>query len=56
VTGYAVALPGDTSRDGSPVWYGGAKLARPVLAQAQPAVDRSRTVSAPGCGRAADTC
>jgi hypothetical protein len=27
VTGYAVALPGDTSRDGSPVWYGGAKLA-----------------------------
>jgi hypothetical protein len=27
VTGYAVALPGDTTRDGSPVWYGGAKLA-----------------------------
>ncbi len=27
VTGYAVALPGDTARDGSPVWYGGAKLA-----------------------------
>jgi hypothetical protein len=27
VTGYAVALPGDTSRDGGPVWYGGGKLA-----------------------------
>ena len=27
VTGYAVALPGDTSRDGNPIWYGGAKLA-----------------------------
>jgi hypothetical protein len=26
VTGYAVALPGDTARDGSPVWYGGGKL------------------------------
>lgn len=27
VTGYAVALPGDTSGDGNPVWYGGGKLA-----------------------------
>jgi hypothetical protein len=27
VTGYAVALPGDTTRDGDPVWYGGGKLA-----------------------------
>jgi hypothetical protein len=27
VTGYAVALPGDTCRDGGPVWYGGGKLA-----------------------------
>ena len=27
VTGYAVAMPGDTSRDGSPVWYSGGKLA-----------------------------
>jgi MobA/VirD2-like, nuclease domain len=27
VTGYAVALPGDTGPDGSPVWYGGGKLA-----------------------------
>ena len=27
VTGYAVALPGDTGRDGGPVWYGGGKLA-----------------------------
>ena len=27
VTGYSVALPGDTSRDGRPIWYGGGKLA-----------------------------
>ena len=27
VTGYAVAMPGDTTRDGGPVWYGGGKLA-----------------------------
>jgi len=27
VTGYAVALPGDTSRTGGPVWFGGGKLA-----------------------------
>jgi len=27
VTGYAVALPGDTSKGGGPVWYGGGKLA-----------------------------
>ncbi|MGE5286600.1 MAG: relaxase/mobilization nuclease domain-containing protein [Micromonosporaceae bacterium] len=27
VTGYAVALPGDTSRAGGPVWFGGGKLA-----------------------------
>ncbi|MGH3404043.1 MAG: relaxase/mobilization nuclease domain-containing protein [Streptosporangiaceae bacterium] len=27
VTGYAVALPGDTSRMGGPVWFGGGKLA-----------------------------
>ena len=27
VTGYAVALPGDTTRTGDPVWYGGGKLA-----------------------------
>jgi hypothetical protein len=27
VTGYAVALPGDTGKDGEPVWYGGGKLA-----------------------------
>ena len=26
VIGYAVALPGDTAKDGSPVWYGGGKL------------------------------
>jgi hypothetical protein len=27
VTGYAVALPGDTTRSGDPVWFGGGKLA-----------------------------
>src|ERR1022692_3315463 len=27
VTGYAVALPGDTAKAGEPVWYGGGKLA-----------------------------
>ncbi len=27
VTGYAVAMPGDTTKDGGPVWYGGGKLA-----------------------------
>jgi hypothetical protein len=27
VTGYAVALPGDITKDGSPVWYSGGKLA-----------------------------
>jgi hypothetical protein len=27
VTGYAVALGGDTTREGEPVWYGGGKLA-----------------------------
>jgi hypothetical protein len=27
VTGYAVALPDDTTRNGEPVWYGGGKLA-----------------------------
>jgi hypothetical protein len=27
VTGYAVALPGDISKAGNPVWYGGGKLA-----------------------------
>ncbi len=27
VTGYAVALPGDTANDGGPVWYSGGKLA-----------------------------
>ena len=37
VTGYAVALPGDTTQNGEPVWYGGGKLAAdlswPGLAQ-----------------------
>ena len=27
VTGYSVALPADTTKDGGPVWYGGGKLA-----------------------------
>ena len=37
VTGYAIALSGDTARNGEPVWYGGGKLAAdlswPGLAQ-----------------------
>ena len=37
VTGYAVALPGDVTKDGNPVWYSGGKLAAdltwPKLAQ-----------------------
>ena len=37
VTGYAVALPDDTARNGGPIWYGGGKLAAdlswPRLAQ-----------------------
>ena len=37
VTGYAVAFPDDTARNGEPVWYGGGKLAAdlswPKLAQ-----------------------
>jgi hypothetical protein len=27
VTGYAVAMPGDTAKGGGPIWYGGGKLA-----------------------------
>jgi len=27
VTGYSIALPSDTTKDGGPVWYGGGKLA-----------------------------
>jgi hypothetical protein len=27
LTGYAVALPGDRSKDGQPIWFGGGKLA-----------------------------
>jgi len=27
ITGYAVAFPGDTAKNGGPVWYGGGKLA-----------------------------
>lgn len=27
ITGYAVALPGDRTRDGEPVWFGGGRLA-----------------------------
>ena len=27
VTGYSVALPGETTKDGGPIWYGGGKLA-----------------------------
>ena len=48
VTGYAVALPGDTSKAGGPVWYSGGKLAPdltwPKLCQrwAQPATAGQR--------------
>jgi hypothetical protein len=45
VTGYAVALPGDTSREGNPVWYGGGKLAAdlswPKLSQRWPEADHA---------------
>jgi hypothetical protein len=41
VTGYAVALPGDRTTDGSPVWFGGGRLAAdlswPKLAASWPA-------------------
>jgi hypothetical protein len=38
VTGYAVALPGDTSRDGSPVWLHAAARQTPAPATRQPVV------------------
>ncbi|HEY5986557.1 MAG TPA: hypothetical protein VIV12_09290 [Streptosporangiaceae bacterium] len=57
VTGYAVALPGDTARTGAPVWFGGGKLAAelslpklrcrwevtPTTPSLSPPVHRSRT-------------
>jgi len=50
VTGYSVALPGDTTKDGGPVWYGGGKLAAdltwPKLRQRW-----TPSRSAPGAGR-----
>jgi hypothetical protein len=45
VTGYAVALPDDTAKNGEPVWYGGGKLAAdltwPKLRQRWPGPARS---------------
>ena len=50
VTGYAVALPGDTAKDGGPVWFGGGKLAAgPDPAQAALPLDAVRV--APGAAR-----
>ena len=50
VTGYSVALPGDTTKDGGPVWYGGGKLAAdlswPKLRQRW-----TQPRSTPGAGR-----
>ena len=49
VTGYSVALPGDTTKDGGPVWYGGGELVADLeLAQAAGAVgpDPGRTCPA----------
>ena len=45
VTGYSVAFPGDTTKDGGPVWYGGGKLAADlgsrILRQAADAYDHA---------------
>jgi hypothetical protein len=50
VTGYAVALPGDTGKDGGPVWYGGGKLAADLT---WPRISRrwTRPGTAPGSER-----
>jgi hypothetical protein len=51
VTGYAVALPGDRSRDGRPVWFGGGKLASdltwPKLCRRWDGAPPSGTATAP---------
>ena len=49
VTGYSVALPGDTAKDGGPVWYGGGKLA-PDLSWPRLRHRRTRYRVTPGAG------
>ncbi|MGH3284994.1 MAG: hypothetical protein ACRDPD_09980 [Streptosporangiaceae bacterium] len=50
VTGYSVGLPGDTARDGGPIWYGGGKLAADLT---WPKLRQRWTPgrAAPGCPR-----
>jgi hypothetical protein len=49
VTGYAIALPGDTGRDGQPVWFGGGKLAADLtLPKLRSRWDPARTGPGPG--------
>jgi hypothetical protein len=51
VTGYAVAHPGYTERDGSPRWYGGGRLAAGLtLPRLRRNWERDRTGAAPGDG------
>jgi len=53
VTGYAIALPGDTGRDGKPVWYGGGKLAADLtLPKLRARWDPARTGPGPRPGPA----
>ena len=49
VTGYAVALTGDTAREGGPVWFGGGKLAADLtLPKLRCRWDPARTQAAEG--------
>jgi hypothetical protein len=50
ITGYSVALPGDTTSAGEPVWYGGGKLAADLTLPKL----RQRWASAPGTSMAPD--
>jgi hypothetical protein len=50
VTGYSVALPGDTAKDGGPIWYGGGKLA-PDLTWPKLQQRWTPPRAAPGAGR-----
>ena len=52
ITGYSVALPGDTTKDGGPVWYSGGKLAADLT---WPKLRQRWTLSrsTPGAGRLA---
>jgi hypothetical protein len=50
VTGYAVSLPGDTGRDGQPVWYSGGKLAADLtLPRLRARWDPDRADPVPDC-------